>query len=84
MEKVSDNLKQVGDKMELIIGLLTSVLSEQGFIYALFTGMLIWVFKKNDEREMRYISTIDNLTTNVSEKINIIEDDISEIKEFIK
>ena len=70
--------------MELIIGLLTSVLSEQGFIYALFTGMLIWVFKKNDEREMRYISTIDNLTTNVSEKINIIEDDISEIKEFIK
>lgn len=70
--------------MEVIIGILTGILSEQGFIYALFTGILIWVFKKNDEREMRYISTIDNLTTNVSEKINVIEDDISEIKELIK
>lgn len=55
-----------------------------GFVYALFTGMLIWVFKKNDEREKRYINTIDNLTVNVSDKINVIEDDISEIKELIK
>ena len=67
-----------------IITILTSILSEQGFIYALFTGMLVWVFKKNDEREQRYISTIDNLTTNVSDKISVIEDDISEIKELIK
>lgn len=70
--------------METIIAILTGILSEQGFIYALFTGMLIWVFKTNNERETRYINTIDNLTTNVSEKINVIEDDISEIKEFIK
>ena len=67
-----------------IITILTGILSEQGFIYALFTGMLVWVFKKNDEREQRYISTIDNLTTNVSDKISVIEDDISEIKELIK
>ena len=71
------------DNME-IITILTGILSEQGFIYALFTGMLVWVFKKNDEREQRYISTIDNLTTNVSDKISVIEDDISEIKELIK
>lgn len=70
--------------METIITILTGILSESGFVYALFTGMLIWVFKKNDERELRYINTIDNLTTNVSEKINVIEDDISEIKELIR
>lgn len=70
--------------MEVVIGILTGILSEQGFVYALFTGMLVWVFKKNDEREKRYINTIDNLTVNVSDKINVIEDDISEIKELIK
>lgn len=70
--------------METIITILTGILSEQGFVYALFTGMLIWVFKTNNERETRYINTIDNLTTNVSEKINVIEDDISEIKELIR
>lgn len=70
--------------MEVVIGILTGILSEQGFIYALFTGILIWVFKKNDEREQRYISTIDNLTTNVSEKIGVIEDNVSEIKQLIK
>ena len=70
--------------METIIAILTGILSEQGFIYALFTGMLVWVFKTNNERETRYINTIDKLTTNVSEKINVIEDDISEIKEYIK
>lgn len=67
-----------------IIAILTAICSEQGFVYALFTGMLIWVFKKNDEREKRYINTIDNLTVNVSDKINVIEDDITEIKELIK
>ncbi|MDA3731439.1 UviB-like protein [Niameybacter massiliensis] len=67
-----------------IIALLTTIFSEQGFVYALFTGMLVWVFKKNDEREKRYINTIDNLTVNVSNKINVIEDDISEIKQLIK
>lgn len=67
-----------------IITILTGILSEQGFIYALFTGMLIWVFKTNNERETRYIATIDNLTTNVSDKIGVIEDDISEIKELVK
>lgn len=74
---------EVGDNME-IITILTGILSEQGFIYALFTGMLIWVFKTNNERETRYIATIDNLTTNVSDKIGVIEDDISEIKELVK
>ena len=67
-----------------IMAILTAVFSQNGLIASLFTGMLCWVFKKNDEREMRYISTIDNLTTNVSDKIGVIEGDISEIKEFIK
>lgn len=67
-----------------IMAILTAVFSQNGLVSALFTGMLCWVLKTNDERERRYISTIDNLTTNVSDKIGVIEGDISEIKELIK
>ncbi|ADZ82917.1 BhlA/UviB family holin-like peptide [Cellulosilyticum lentocellum] len=67
-----------------IMAILTTVFSEYGLIATLFTGMLVWVLKTNNDREQRYITTIDNLTTNVSNKINVIEDDISEIKELMK
>lgn len=66
------------------LDILKPIFSEYGLIATLFTGMLVWVLKTNNDREQRYITTIDNLTNNVSNKINVIEDDISEIKELIK
>lgn len=64
--------------------IFTAIFSQNGLLATLFTGLLAWVLKTNNDREQRYITTIDNLTTNVSNKINVIEDDISEIKELIK
>lgn len=64
--------------------IFTAIFSQNGLLATLFTGLLAWVLKTNNDREQRYITTIDNLTTNVSNKINVIEDDISEIKEYIK
>lgn len=64
--------------------ILQQIFSQNGLIATLFSCMLYWVLKTNNDREQRYINTIDNLTTNVSDKINVIEDDITEIKELIK
>lgn len=64
--------------------IFSAIFSQNGLLATLFTGLLAWVLKTNNDREQRYITTIDNLTTNVSNKINVIEDDISEIKELIK
>lgn len=80
--------------MELIT-ILEQVFSQNGLIAAMFVGVLFWILKtnneretrltnQNDEREKRYIGTIDNLTIKVSDKINNIENDISEIKDIIK
>lgn len=82
------------DVMELIT-ILEQVFSQNGLIAAMFVGVLFWILKtnneretrltnQNDEREKRYIGTIDNLTIKVSDKINNIENDISEIKDIIK
>lgn len=64
--------------------ILNAIFSENGLFATLFVGLVIWILKTNDEREKRYINTIDNLTTKVSEKIVKIEDDISEIKDAVK
>lgn len=39
---------------------------------------------QNEVRELRFIDTINNLTNNVSSRIDNIENDISEIKDAVK
>ena len=56
--------------------ILKLIFSEYGLIAGLFTGLLVWVLKQNNDRELRYLNIIDN-------KINVIEDDIKEIKEIV-
>jgi len=63
---------------------LKLIFSEYGLIAGLFTALLWYTLKQNNDRELRYLDTIDNLTVNVSDKINVIEDDVKEIKELIK
>ncbi|MBK1809423.1 UviB-like protein [Clostridium sp. YIM B02505] len=54
----------------------------QGFGYALFVFLLLYVLKTTGDREKRYQGLLDRLT----EKFNIIEDikgDVKEVKDFI-
>ncbi|GFZ31748.1 hypothetical protein CSC2_22740 [Clostridium zeae] len=54
----------------------------QGFGYALFVFLLLYVLKTTGEREKRYQGLLDKLT----EKFSIIEDikgDVKEVKDFI-
>lgn len=78
-----------------IITVLEQVFSQNGLIAAMFVGVLFWILKtnderearlasQNDEREKRYINTIDTLTLKVSDKIANIENGIGEIKDIIK
>lgn len=78
-----------------VITIVEQVFNQNGLIAAMFVGVLFWILKtnneretrltnQNDEREKRYINTIDNLTIKVSDKINNIENDISEIKDIVK
>lgn len=78
-----------------VITLVEQVFNQNGLIAAMFVGVLFWILKtnneretrltnQNDEREKRYIVTIDNLTVKVSDKINKIENDIGEIKDIVK
>lgn len=78
-----------------LITIVEQVFNQNGLIAAMFVGVLFWILKtnneretrltnQNDEREKRYIGTIDNLTIKVSDKINNIENDISEIKDIVK
>lgn len=39
---------------------------------------------QNETRELRFIETINNLTNNVSMRIDNIEEDVKEIKDFVK
>lgn len=64
--------------------ILQSVFSESGIFAALAVGLIIWQSKTNQERETRYIDTINNITVNISEKITNVENDVQEIKECIK
>ena len=43
--------------------IFTAIFSQNGLLATLFTGLLVWVLKTNNDRETRYITTIDNLTT---------------------
>jgi hypothetical protein len=54
----------------------------QGFGYALFVCLFIYVLKTTGEREQKYQGLLDKLT----EKFSIIEDikgDVKEVKDFI-
>ena len=68
-------------------------ISTYGVFAILFFFLLVYVLKKNDEREGRYISTIEkdqsiistlsekiSITEDMSRKIDRIEDDVKEIK----
>ena len=68
-------------------------ISTYGVFAILFFFLLVYVLKKNDEREKRYISTIEkdqsiistlsekiSITEDMSKKIDRIEDDVKEIK----
>lgn len=74
--------------------LIENVFNQNGLIVTLFVGGLVWSLKTNDTiearlneqndiREKRYIDTITNLTTNVSDKISKIEDGVEDIKQII-
>ena len=56
--------------------ILKSIFSEYGLIAGLFTGLLVWVLKQNNDRELRYLNIIDS-------KISVIEDDVKEIKDIV-
>ncbi|CAM4013808.1 BhlA/UviB family holin-like peptide [Listeria booriae] len=45
----------------------------------LFVALLVWMMRKNDEREERYQKTIDNLSELASE-IKIIEQAVNEMR----
>lgn len=64
--------------------LLQNIFSESGIFAALAVGLIVWQSKTNQDRETRYIDTINNITVNVSDKITNVENDIQEIKESIK
>lgn len=66
------------------INIFKMIFSEYGLIAGCFIGLAIWTLKTNNDRELRYLGTIDNLTTNVSNEITVIKDDVKEIKELIK
>lgn len=67
----------------IVEDIIQMIFTQEGLLSTLFVGLLLWVLKKNDDREVRYINTIDNLTKNVSEKIINIEDDIQDIKDTL-
>ena len=63
---------------------------EQGVGYGLFVLLLIWVMKKQDDRdnksdirETKYQEIISNLTETVQKDINCLGKDICDIKEKI-
>ena len=64
--------------------MLQTIFSESGIFAALAVGLIVWQSKTNQERETRYIDTINNITVNVSEKITNVENDVQEIKESLK
>ena len=64
--------------------LINSILTENGLFACLSIGLIIWQSKTNQDREKRYIDTINNITINVSEKITNVENDVQEIKESLK
>lgn len=42
------------------------------------------LMKLNEDRELRFIDTINNLTTNVSDRVDSIEVEVKEIKNLIQ
>lgn len=66
------------------VPLLEAIFSESGIFASLSVGLIIWQSKTNQDREKRYIDTINNITVNVSDKIVNIENDVQDIKEAIK
>lgn len=63
---------------------LQTIFSESGIFAALAVGLIVWQSKTNQDRETRYIDTINNITANVSDKITNVENDIEEIKISLK
>lgn len=45
----------------------------------LFVALLVWVMRKNDEREERYQKTIDNLSE-LAQEMKIIEQAVNEMR----
>lgn len=64
--------------------LLQAVFSESGIFAAIAVGLIVWQSKTNQEREQRYIDTINNITVNISDKITNVENDVQDIKEYIQ
>jgi hypothetical protein len=63
--------------------IIQTVLSTNGIFAALSVGLIVWQSKTNQDRETRYIDTINNITTNISEKITNVENDVADIKDAI-
>ena len=57
--------------------LLTTIFSESGLFAAIAVGLIIYESRTNQSREIRYIETINNITTNVADKINHIEENLN-------
>ena len=67
-----------------VMPILENIFSESGLFASLAVGLIVWQSKTNQERETRYIDTINNITINVSDKITNVENDIQDIKEALK
>lgn len=66
------------------VTMLEKIFSESGIFAALSVGLVFWESKTNQDREKRYIDTINNITVNVSEKLINVESDVQDIKIAIK
>lgn len=54
----------------------------QGIFAVLFVALLVWVLRKNEERENRYLGVIDTLTEKLG-TVEEIKDDVHEIKKAV-
>ncbi len=57
--------------------------SGAGVFAVLFVALLSWVLKTNNDRENRYISTIDKLGERLA-VVERIQDDVVDIKDLLK
>lgn len=62
---------------------MIKLILSQGVFCTLFVWLLTRTEKKNDDREIRYQTTIDNLTVSLGE-VKEIKEDVKIIKEKIK
>lgn len=86
------NMEQILSQAMSEYGFLAVVLASVGFYFKTIIDRMMNESKareeklmaQNESRELRFIETINNLTNNVSMRIDNIEEDVKEIKESVK